>query len=181
MNGALRCMSAASPSAAPCDPTSVGAVLNATIITGVEDVVDSAREGWRLGLTTGMEGARRSTLRFINVEAPTGRLGIELSNAMGALGGSAGGVRVAALDAASPLQLLVHVGWHLVAVNGQKVPKGPVEVADRLRAGADRPRLLRFATERDEVVFIRQKIVPSVMLVVMLAVVHAIMNRYNLS
>ena len=162
----------------------VADAMNAVIRAGVEDVVDSARDGWKVGLQTGMVGARQSTLRFINVEAPPGTLGIGFSDAKGTrLGETAGGVRIATLDPTSPLSSSVCIGWHLVAIDGRPVSKSHVETADRLRARADCSRLLRFATERGTVVFVRQFLavgLPPMLLVAMLTVIHAIMSRYKL-
>lgn len=141
-----------------------------------EEIVDPARAAWSVGMHTGAQGARASMLRFIDVNAPIGTLGIGLGDASRSrLGSAAGGVRVAALEPASPLQSLVHVGWHLVAIDGKPVSADHVEVADRLRTSAASARLLRFATWREDVVLIRQTL--AVALPVLLVALLAALNR----
>jgi len=81
---------------------------------------------------------------FVEVQAPPGRLGIELDMAPGAGGG---GLRptLISMRNASPLARLVRTGWQLVAIDGVDMTAATAkECARALGAAAERPRALTF-------------------------------------
>ena len=82
--------------------------------------------------------------RQVELEAPSGSLGLTLVK-------GTQGARVSAISYDSPfhnkqmLKVRIKVGWELVSIDGEKIVGDYKAAAEKLRAAADRKRILVFA------------------------------------